>query len=137
MDLDQLRDDATSRRQISFDRMECTITSSVGNRFPWPPRDHRLADSAASVVVDAGLISENAYLIKQRRSTTTGPSRPSSEIMGQAVSCISGQSCAVRGGMITNNEQHFKAHHGSPSTKASSPTAACRPGDRGHGRGHP
>ncbi|OPZ77506.1 MAG: Tyrosine phenol-lyase [Actinobacteria bacterium ADurb.Bin444] len=119
MDLDQLRDAIATHGadKISFVRMECTTNLIGGQPFSLAnlKEIRRLADEhGLTVVVDASLISENAYLIKQREAEYHDWSIKAiiQEIMGQAdIMYLSGRkSCAVRGGMIaTNNEQHFKA----------------------------
>jgi tryptophanase len=65
------------------------------------------------VVIDASLISENAYLIKQREAEYKDWSIKDiiQEIMKQSdIMYLSARkSCAVRGGMIaTNSEKHYK-----------------------------
>lgn len=119
MDLDQLRSIIADygADKISFVRMECTTNLIGGQPFSLAnlKEIRRIAEEhGIIVVVDASLISENAYLIKQREAEYSDWSIKAiiQEIMRQAdIMYLSGRkSCAVRGGMIaTNNEQHFKA----------------------------
>ena len=148
MDLDQLRDAIATHGadKISFVRMECTTNLIGGQPFSLAnlKEIRRLADEhGLTVVVDASLISENAYLIKQREAEYHDWSIKAiiQEIMGQAdIMYLSGRkSCAVRGGMIaTNNEQHFKAiMPWLPVYEGFLTYGGMSPGDGGHGRGHP
>jgi len=119
MDLDQLRHAIATHGadRISFVRMECTTNLIGGQPFSLGNlREIRaIADQhGLIVVVDASLISENAYLIKEREPGYKDWSIKDiiQEIMKQAdIMYLSGRkSCAVRGGMIaTNNEAHYKA----------------------------
>jgi len=118
MDLDQLRDIIAryGPDKISFVRMECTTNLIGGQPFSLANlKDIRaLADKhGLLLVVDASLISENAYLIKQREEAYKDWSIKDimQEIMRQAdITYLSARkSCAVRGGMIgTNSEKHYK-----------------------------
>ena len=118
MDLDQLRSIIATHGadKISFVRMECTTNLIGGQPFSLGNlKDIRaIADQhGLLLVVDGSLISENAYLIKQREAEYKDWSIKDiiQEVMRQAdIMYLSARkSCAVRGGMIaTNNEQLYK-----------------------------
>lgn len=102
---------------IPFVRMEAT-TNLIGGQ-PFSMANLRDVKAMASrfnipVVVDASLISENAYFIRKREAGyEDAPIRDIiREMMSYADICyLSGRkSCSVRGGLIaTNNKRHYEA----------------------------
>ena len=118
MDLDKLRQIIATygADKISFVRMECTTNLIGGQPFSLGNLKgiRAIADEhGLLVVIDASLISENAYLIKQREAEYKDWSIKDiiQEIMKQSdIMYLSARkSCAVRGGMIaTNSEKHYK-----------------------------
>ncbi len=102
---------------IPFVRMEAT-TNLIGGQ-PFSMANLREVKEVAArhgipVVVDASLISENAYFIRKREAGYTESSIRDiiREMMSYADICyLSGRkSCSVRGGLIaTNNKQHYEA----------------------------
>lgn len=104
--------DQHGAQKISFVRMECT-TNLIGGQ-PFSMANLREVSALARskgilVVVDASLISENAYLIKRRETGYEGRSIPEiiHEMMGYAdVMYMSGRkSASVRGGLIATNDR--------------------------------
>lgn len=118
MDTGQLRDliVAHGPEKISFVRMECTTNLIGGQPFSLANLKEIRAianEHGLIVVVDASLISENAFLIKEREPEYADCSIKEiiQEIMRQAdIMYLSGRkSCAVRGGMMaTNSEEHYR-----------------------------
>lgn len=102
---------------IPFVRMEAT-TNLIGGQ-PFSMANLREVKEVAArhgipVVVDASLISENAYFIRKREAGYEDASIRDiiREMMSYADICyLSGRkSCSVRGGLIaTNNKQHYEA----------------------------
>ncbi len=103
--------------KISFVRMECT-TNLLGGQ-PFSMANLREINALCGkhgipVVIDASLISENAYFIKTREKGYADKSIEEiiREMMNLCDVCyLSGRkSCAVRGGLIaTNDKKHFEA----------------------------
>ncbi|MCC7341307.1 MAG: tryptophanase, partial [Bryobacterales bacterium] len=103
--------------RIPFVRMEAT-TNLIGGQ-PFSMANLRGVKEIASrhgipLVLDASLISENAYFIHKREAgyATASIRDIIREMMSYADICyLSGRkSCSVRGGLIaTNNKQHFEA----------------------------
>ncbi len=101
--------------KVSFVRMEAT-TNLIGGQ-PFSLANFKEVKKLANqhnipVVLDASLISENAYLIKQREKEYASASIK--DIIQEMMACadlmyLSGRkSCAVRGGMLaTNNKKYF------------------------------
>ncbi|MGI5940360.1 MAG: tryptophanase [Thermoleophilia bacterium] len=118
MDLDKLRQVISTygADKISFVRMECTTNLIGGQPFSLGnlKEIRAIADQhGLIVVIDGSLISENAYLIKQREPGYEDWSIKDiiREMAKQAdITYLSARkSCSVRGGMIaTNNEEHYK-----------------------------
>ncbi len=138
LDLDKFHDviHEYGAEKVSFVRMEAT-TNLIGGQ-PFSLANLRAVKQVASehgifLLVDASLISENAYFIKQREKEYQDKSIGEiiREMMDLADMCyLSGRkSCSARGGFIaTNNKELFnRSGRGCPSTRASSPTAACPP----------
>ncbi len=118
LDLDQFRQviDEYGADRISFVRMEATTNLIGGQPFSLSNL-HAVREIASRhgilVVLDGSLISENAYLIKQRESAYKDKSIQ--EIIREMMSLVdimylSGRkSCSVRGGFIaTNDEQMYQ-----------------------------
>ena len=140
MDLDRLRDaiDQAGPGNVSFVRMEAT-TNLIGGQ-PFSLENLRQVKELIEplglfLVVDGSLISENAYLIRQREPGYENASIRDiiREIMSVADLCyLSGRkSCSVRGGMIATNRKDAKistklSGPGFRCRRASSRTAACR-----------
>jgi tryptophanase len=114
MDLNRLRDAiaAAGPENVSFVRMEAT-TNLIGGQ-PFSIENLRQVKALIEplgifLVVDGSLISENAYLIRQREQGYENVSIRDiiREIMSIADLCyLSGRkSCSVRGGMITTNRK--------------------------------
>jgi len=103
--------------KVSFVRMEATTNLIGGQPFSMANLKEVRAIAAKydiPVVIDASLISENAYFIKTREAAYADKSIKEiiREMMSLADICyLSGRkSCAVRGGFIaTNNKKHFDA----------------------------
>ncbi len=103
--------------KVPFVRMEAT-TNLLGGQ-PFSMANLREVQAVAAkhgipVVIDASLISENAYFIKTREQDYADKSIKDiiREMMSLCDICyLSGRkSCAVRGGFIaTNNRKHFEA----------------------------
>ncbi len=101
--------------KVSFVRMEATTNLIGGQPFSLANLKEvkKLANQhSIPVVLDASLISENAYLIKQREKEYASASIK--DIIQEIMACadlmyLSGRkSCAVRGGMLaTNNKKYF------------------------------
>jgi len=101
--------------KVSFVRMEAT-TNLIGGQ-PFSLANLKEVQKLANqhnipVVLDASLISENAYLIKQREKEYASASIR--DIIQEMMACadlmyLSGRkSCAVRGGMLaTNHKKYF------------------------------
>ena len=137
MDLDKLRAAiAKHGDQIVYIRMEAT-TNLVGGQ-PFSLDNLRAVKEIASahnipLVYDASLISENAFLIKEREAAYQDWSI--GEIIREQmkhvdIMYLSGRkSTAVRGGMIaTNNRTYYNLLlNGCRFTRALRPTAACPP----------
>jgi tryptophanase len=114
MDLGRLRDaiDQAGPANVSFVRMEAT-TNLIGGQ-PFSLENLRQVKALIEplgifLVVDASLISENAYFIRQREpgyenATVAGIVR---EIMDVADLCYlsARKSCSVRGGLIATNRK--------------------------------
>jgi tryptophanase len=114
MDLDRLRAAIAEAgpANVSFVRMEAT-TNLIGGQ-PFSLENLRqikalIEPMGIFLVVDASLISENAYFIRQREAGYENTSIRDiiREIMSTADLCyLSGRkSCAVRGGMIATNRK--------------------------------
>lgn len=109
--------DEWGAENIPFVRMEAT-TNLIGGQ-PFSMANLRAVKELATrfnipVVIDASLISENAYFIRKREAGYENASIRDiiREMMSYADICyLSGRkSCSVRGGLIaTNNKQHFEA----------------------------
>ncbi|MCZ2152836.1 MAG: tryptophanase [Bryobacterales bacterium] len=109
--------DEWGAENIPFVRMEAT-TNLIGGQ-PFSMANLRAVKELATrfnipVVIDASLISENAYFIRKREAGYENASIQDiiREMMSYADICyLSGRkSCSVRGGLIaTNNKQHFEA----------------------------
>lgn len=103
--------------KISFVRMECTTNLLGGQPFSMANLREISAlcgKHGIPVVIDASLVSENAFFIKTREEGYADKSIEEiiREMMTLCDICyLSGRkSCAVRGGFIaTNNKKHFEA----------------------------
>jgi len=119
LDLQKLKDLIAKfgAAKISFVRMEATTNLIGGQPFSLENLKAVRAIAAANgipVVLDASLISENAYFIKRREKAyqQTSVADITREMMGQAdILYMSGRkSASVRGGLIaTNIRKHFDA----------------------------
>ncbi len=119
IDLNKLQDvvETYGPARISFIRMEAT-TNLIGGQ-PFSLANLKGVKEIASrhgipLVVDASLISENAYLIKMREEAYHDASIRDiiGEIMGLAdlMYLSARKSCSVRGGLIaTNDKAHYDA----------------------------
>jgi tryptophanase len=114
MDLDRLRAaiEEAGKENVSFVRMEAT-TNLIGGQ-PFSMENLRQVGALAAsfgifLVIDASLISENAYFIKQREPGYADKSI--TEIIREMMSIVdlmylSGRkSCSVRGGLIATNRK--------------------------------
>jgi len=114
IDLDRLRAaiEEAGKENVSFVRMEAT-TNLIGGQ-PFSVENMRQVKALIEplgifLVLDASLISENAYLIRQREPGYENKSITQivQEMMGLAdLMYLSGRkSCSVRGGMIATNRK--------------------------------